>query len=113
MAERELPESYDSAPLTERRLESVWASRARLLGAYTFAAGVLSKLGAAASVDCPVCFDTNDDYYVAPCGHFVCSECLPQVIDCPLCRARSPVWRSGRALRQELAPLQDAAPAQE
>ena len=83
-------------------MESVWASRTRLLGAYAFAAGVLSKLGAAASVDCPVCFDTNDDYYVAPCGHFVCSECLPQVQDCPLCRARGPVWRSGSSLRQQL-----------
>ena len=113
VAARELPESYDSSPHTERRLESIWASRKRLLGAYAFAAGVLSKLGAAASVECPVCFDTDDEYYVAPCGHFVCRECLPQVRDCPLCRARGPVWRSGRALRQELAATQEAAPADE
>ncbi len=46
VAERELPESYDSAPLTERRLAGVWASRTRLLGAYAFAAGVLGRLGA-------------------------------------------------------------------
>ena len=31
VAAREPPESYDSGPLTERRLESVWASRTRLL----------------------------------------------------------------------------------
>ena len=113
VAERELPESYDSAPLTERRLAGVWTSRTRLLGAYAFAAGVLSKLGTDASVECPVCFDTDDDYFVAPCGHFVCRDCLPQVRDCPLCRARGPVWRSGRALRQELAASQDAAPTEE
>ena len=113
VAARGLPESYDSSPHTERRLESVWASRKRLLGAYAFAAGVLSKLGAAASVECPVCFDSVDEYYVAPCGHFVCRECLPQVRDCPLCRTRGAVWRSGRALRQELAATQEAAPADE
>ena len=42
--DRELPESYDSAPQTERRLTTVWASRDRLLGAYAFAAGVLRQL---------------------------------------------------------------------
>ena len=113
VAARELPESCDSSPHTERRLESTWASRKRLLGAYAYAAGVLSKLGAAASVECPVCFDTDDEYYVAPCGHFVCRECLPQVRDCPLCRARGSAWRSCRALRQELAATQEAAPADE
>ena len=113
VAEREPPESYDSGPQTQRRLEGVWASRARLLGAYAYAAGVLSRLGAAASVDCPVCFDTVDDYFAAPCGHFVCRDCLPQVRDCPLCRARGPVWRSGRNLRQELEATQEAAPAGE
>ena len=110
---REPPESYDSGPQTQRRLESVWASRARLLGAYAYAANVLSRLGADASVDCPVCFDTVDDYFVATCGHFVCRDCLPQVRDCPLCRSRGAAWRSGRALRQELAASQDAAPAEE
>ncbi len=58
VAERALPESYDSATLTERRLESVWASRARLPGAYALAAGMLSRLGAVAPVE---------DYFVAPC----------------------------------------------
>ncbi len=81
VAEREPPESFDSGPQTLRRLEGVWASRARLLGAYAYAAGVLSRLGAAASVDCPVCFDTVDDYFATQCGHFVCRECLPRVRD--------------------------------
>jgi SNF2 family DNA or RNA helicase len=71
---------------------------------------VLSKLGAAASVDCPVCYDSVEDYFVAQCGHFVCADCLPQVRDCPLCRARGPLWRSGRALRQELTASHDTAP---
>jgi SNF2 family DNA or RNA helicase len=113
VAARELPESYDSAPLTERRLAGVWASRTRLLGAYAFAAGVLCRLGAAASVDCPVCYDTVDDFFVAQCGHFVCRDCMPQLRGCPLCRTQDAVWRSGLALRQELAASQDAAPAEE
>ena len=111
---RELPESYDSAPQTERRLTTVWASRDRLLGAYAFAAGVLSSLGnSEAAVDCPVCFDNSTEYFIAPCGHFVCQECLPHVRDCPLCRARGPVWRSGRVLRQELSTQQEPAPPEE
>ena len=107
VAEREPPESFDSGPQTQRRLDEVWASRTRLLGAYAFAAGVLSRLGAAASVECPVCFDSVDQYYVARCGHFVCEECLPRVRGCPLCRASNPVWRSGAALREELAASED------
>ena len=43
----------------------------------------------------------------------MCSECLPQVIDCPLWRARSPVWHRGRHLRHELASSQDTAPEDE
>ena len=43
----------------------------------------------------------------------MCSECLPQVQDCPLCRARGPVWRSGSSLRQQLEATQEAAPAEE
>ena len=107
VAEREPPESFDSGPQTQRRLDEVWASRTRLLGAYAFAAGVLSRLGAAASVECPVCFDSVDQYYVARCGHFVCEECLPRVRGCPLCRASNPVWRSGAVLREELAASED------
>ena len=40
----------------------------------------------------------------------MCRDCLCRD---PLCRARSPVWRSGRALRQELASAQDTAPEDE
>ena len=43
----------------------------------------------------------------------MCRECLPRVRDCPLCRARGAAWRSGRALRQELAASQDAAESEE
>ena len=43
VAERGLAESDDNAPLTERCLTGVWASRAQLLGAYAFAADVLSR----------------------------------------------------------------------
>ena len=64
-------------------------------------------------MDCPVCFDTVNDYFVAQCGHFACRMCLPRVRDCPLCRARGAAWRSGRALRQELAASQDAAEPEE
>ena len=37
VAEREPPESFDSGPQTQRRLEGVWASRATLLDAYAVA----------------------------------------------------------------------------
>ena len=37
VAEREPPESYDSGPETQCRLEGVWASRATRLGAYAVA----------------------------------------------------------------------------
>ena len=42
-----------------------------------------------------------------------CADCLPQVRDCSLCRARGSVWRSGRNLRQQLEVTQEVAPAEE
>ena len=104
-----IPETFDPGAHTRRRIETVWRSRARLLGAYAFAADVLTKLGADASIECPVCFDNVDDYCVATCGHFVCSDCVPQLQKCPLCRVNA-TWRSGRVLHQELAAAQEPEP---
>ena len=110
MAGRECPESFDSGALTQRRIDGVWENHARLLGAYTFVSGALAKLGANVPVECPICFESALDYYLAQCGHFVCAGCRPRIQNCPLCRASGRVWRRGSALCQELAAAQTDEP---
>ena len=77
-------------------------NRARLLGAYAFAADVLTKLGA----------DTVDDYCVATCTRFVCRDSAPQLQKCFLCRLTA-TWSSGRLLHQEPAAAQEPEPEEE
>ena len=109
IVDRRIPETFDPGALTRRRIDTVWRSRARLLGAYAFAADVLTKLGAEASIECPVCFESVNDYCLAACGHFACRDCAPQLQRCPLCRVTA-TWRSGRALQQQLAATQEPEP---
>ena len=45
---------------------------------------------------CPVCwleFSTQVEPHLTICGHSFCSECLPSIKSCPLCRKRLPSGR--------------------
>ena len=45
---------------------------------------------------CPVCwleFSNQIEPHLTVCGHSFCSECLPSIKSCPLCRKRLPTGR--------------------
>eukprot|EP01083_Nonionella_stella_P021583 59821_1 len=37
--------------------------------------------------DCRVCMTNEKDTVLIPCGHFLCSQCVAKVNECPMCRA--------------------------
>ena len=47
-------------------------------------------------LECPVCFDTTNSIPIYECtnGHFVCTDCIPKLEKCPICRNDSPPVRS-------------------
>lgn len=40
--------------------------------------------------DCPVCYETltKDNTDLPLCGHLVCKECKPKMVECPVCKKR-------------------------
>jgi len=38
--------------------------------------------------DCRVCMVNEKDIVLIPCGHFLCSQCIHKVNECPMCRAK-------------------------
>ena len=38
--------------------------------------------------DCRVCMTNEKDTVLIPCGHFLCSQCVSKVPECPMCRAQ-------------------------
>ncbi|XP_053391862.1 baculoviral IAP repeat-containing protein 7-A-like isoform X2 [Mercenaria mercenaria] len=35
---------------------------------------------------CKICLDSRADWIFLPCGHMVCPQCAPALIECPVCR---------------------------
>ncbi|OQU79015.1 hypothetical protein SORBI_3008G088809 [Sorghum bicolor] len=60
------------------------ASRRSTADLATVAGGVAMKQRKCLSM-CPVCLSKPRDMAFG-CGHQTCSECGPQVADCPICR---------------------------
>jgi len=48
--------------------------------------GKRARFFSADLVECPVCFEDKECEALAPCGHFLCSECLSHVDICAKCR---------------------------
>lgn len=105
------PDTHDSAPETQRRLDAVAEEREALLGAYSYAAKVIveaSNVDTTPKIECSVCYDSTADYVMsAKCGHFLCTYCSKMVDECPICRARA-AWRPIQAVKTDFAGLPQA-----
>jgi hypothetical protein len=88
-----VPDSRDRPSVTRSRLDSAWAHRRRVLGAYSFVSKTLQSLDAtqtAKVVECPICYDATSAFLLSSCGHFLCALChgnLREAAVCPICRA--------------------------
>jgi hypothetical protein len=47
---------------------------------------VPGAMSTAFSPQCVICFDSNSNAAVSPCGHILCWTCLSQLDSCPMCR---------------------------
>ncbi len=100
-----MPESFDSRPETARRIEHVWENRKQFLGSYAYVSGVPSSLDIEPELECPVCYNATTDCKVAPCGHYICSDCSQLIEEmCPVCRQNCPrgAWGRLQAVRDRV-----------
>jgi superfamily II DNA or RNA helicase len=105
---QDIPDTHDSAPETQRRLDAVGQERKNLLGAYSYAAKVIveaSNVDQAPEIECSVCYDATVDYVMsANCGHFLCTLCSKMCHDCPICRTKA-AWRAIDAVNNDFTTV--------
>ena len=82
------PESFDSGPQTSKRMAEALEQRKKVLGAYAYVAHKISTLDKQPELECPICYESSTNNFIAPCGHWVCKDCRQQVASasCPVCR---------------------------
>ena len=59
---------------------------------------------AASEQECPVCWETVDDWSASiTCGHILCKDCSADILkECPVCRKHDPCWVSRKELMKTM-----------
>lgn len=110
-----VPDSHDSAPETQRRLDAVAEERKKLLGAFSYTSKIIveaSNVDQAPEIECSVCYDSTADYVIsANCGHFLCSHCSHMCRDCPICRTKA-AWKPVQDVKKDFTSAPQPVPKQ-